>query len=342
MELKTTDQIREYLNSKNIPFNKVTELPGGSGNFIWRLESAGEPDSIIKHAEPYVKAAPTLPFPQERMDFEVKVIRLLNNTAVLRNTASQDSQDSSEDKSIVLPTVFYYDQERHILQINYAGPKTLKEAYQNPSLDIPACGSRIGAWLAKLHSLTRSTAIGKNEGAKIYRFAYQRLEKSLEDWGFDPALGARINNKYGVMLDTDDEMVCHGDCWPGNFIMSEDLNTLTVVDWEMTRRGCGATDIGQFLAEAYLLDFFQGGRGLAPSFLKSYKASSDITKSFAERAAVHFGVHASFWPTRVEWGSREQTLKVVQLGVEVLNRVEAQDWDWLRDSVLGDIFRDIE
>ena len=45
---------------------------------------------------------------------------------------------------------------------------------------------------------------------------------------------------------------------------------LSVVDWEITRRGIGATDVAQFAAEAYLLDRFCGGKGLLGAFVEAY------------------------------------------------------------------------
>ena len=113
----------------------------------------------------------------------------------------------------------------------------------------------------------------------------------------------------------------------------------------MAISGCGTLDVGQFAAEAYLLDFFRGGRDLTIGFLRSYTTNADMTKvvttDFAARVAVHFGTYLSFWPTRVAWGSREQTLALVRLGVEVLTRVEAQDWRWFDDSPLREVFIDI-
>ena len=114
----------------------------------------------------------------------------------------------------------------------------------------------------------------------MYRFGYRRLEGALKEMGFDGALGAQINDKYGAMLLTDNECVCHGDCWSGNILVSEDQSTLTIIDWEMTRRGCGATDVGQFAAEAYLLDVFKGSRGLMESFLQAYKKNTATSKEF--------------------------------------------------------------
>ena len=46
---------------------------------------------------------------------------------------------------------------------------------------------------------------------------------------------------------------------------------MAVVDWEMVRRGCGATDVGQFAAESWLLERFHGGRGLLGAFLGGYR-----------------------------------------------------------------------
>jgi hypothetical protein len=100
--------------------------------------------------------------------------------------------------------------------------------------------------------------------------------------------------------------LCHGDFWHGNVLLpagsEEDIlgvqshgeardkkadevgdpstvtaeaasayaPRLTVLDWEMSRRGNGATDVGQFAAEAWLLDTFRGGRGLLRAFLSGY------------------------------------------------------------------------
>lgn len=131
-------------------------------------------------------------------------------------------------------------------------------------------GRNLGIWLAGLHQKTQTTDIGDNKTAKsIYRFAYSHSAAALAKYGFDPSLGERINQEYGSLLSTDNECVCHGDFWPGNVLVNE--QSLTVVDWEMVRRGCGATDVGQFAAEASLLDRFRGGRGLMGAFLAGHQ-----------------------------------------------------------------------
>lgn len=109
--------------------------------------------------------------------------------------------------------------------------------------------------------------------------------------------------------------------------------TLTLVDWEMTRRGTGATDVGQFAAEAWLLDRFRGQRGLASAFLRSYVEAAKPSEEFLRRVVVHLGTHIAFWPTRVVWGSEEETREVVGIGKEVLEG--ALEGRWALEDVVG-------
>ena len=97
----------------------------------------------------------------------------------------------------------------------------------------------------------------------------------------------------------------------GNLLVSEDKTTLTVLDWETVRRGCGATDVGTFAAESFLLDTFRGNRGLVGHFLQAYRdgvGAEKLTLRFAERVAAHFGTHLGFW-IRNKWGSRRKQLE---------------------------------
>lgn len=93
----------------------------------------------------------------------------------------------------------------------YVGPRTLKEAYSDPKVDVQAYGRQLGAWLATLHSSTKAIDIGDNVTAKgIYRFAYNNLADTAQSFGLDSAIGERINEEYGSLLATDNDCVCHG------------------------------------------------------------------------------------------------------------------------------------
>lgn len=245
------------------------------------------------------------------------------------------------DDLVCAPQVYSHDAENHVLMLEDGGQRTLKAAYGDTALDVRAYGAGLGRWLAGLHRATAaSTDIGDNRAGKaVYRVAYSGLAGAAKAWGIDPTLSERVDREYGSLLQTDDECVCHGDFWPGNVLVSESGVKLMVVDWEMVRRGCGGTDVGQFAAEAWLLDRFRGGRGLLGAFLSGYKREvGGLSRGLAKRVAVHFGTHLAFWPTRVEWGSREETRECVLLGQEVMRKAVDEDWEWLESSVLKDLF----
>lgn len=228
------------------------------------------------------------------------------------------------------------------------GSRTLKSAYiKHDTLDVATLGKKIGNWLAHLHSSTlissHRAGFDNKVGKSVYRYCYQNLATALEANGFDHTLGERINEKYGSLLEEiDDVCVCHGDFWPGNIILSDHVEAkdrvLTVADWEMVRSGEGATDVGQFAAEAWLLDRFHGGRGLLNAFLKGYMDSRKLERDSAVRVAVQIGTHLGFWPTRVEWGSKEETKEIVGFGYRILKAVEDEDWDYLGRSDFGSLF----
>jgi thiamine kinase-like enzyme len=330
----TTDELRHYLNSKSIPAASVEALSGGTANYVWRITTLLGRSSIIKHAEPFVATNPGMKFPVERMGFEAKALREFSTLL-------------PEDEVVRLPALYHYDEEAHVLNIADGGSRTLKEAYSDEGVDVVGLGERIGKWLARFHASTTKEELRSqfnNAVAKaIYRYNYNNLSSTLQSQGLDGKLGERINEKYGALLATDDLTICHGDFWPGNILLSDHHSspeeiTLTVVDWEMIRNGNGVTDIGQFAAEAWLLDRFRGGRGLLDAFLKGYLELRKLGREDAVRVAVQFGTHISFWTTQVKWGTEEETKECVKYGSEVLKKVESGDWVWLRGAALGGLF----
>ena len=326
--ITNTEQLKAYLGKlgdTSLDLDSLQLLAGGSANFVWRLADRSGKSVIIKHAEPYVKTAPGLSFPVDRMDFEHKAM-----TSV--------SPLLDPNPVISVAEVYRYDSNNHILMIEDGGPRTLKEAYPDPALDISTLGKALGQWLAKMHQRTRQTAIGDNRTAKsIYRFAYTHLAGAMRQYDLDPSLAEQIDAQYGSLLQSDDECVCHGDFWPGNVLVN-DQGRLTMVDWEMVRRGCGATDVGQFAAEAHLLDRFRGGKGLRAAFLQGYGGSGELEDGFLRRIAIHMGVHLTFWPTRVSWGREHETKEIMKAGCELMSKgLNSQDTSWLAGSLLDEL-----
>lgn len=330
-EITNTEQLKAYLGhlgEAEIDLDSLQPLAGGSGNFVWRAVERSGKRIIIKHAEPFVKAAPDLSFSVDRMDFEHRTM-----------TTLPPLLDSSTLVSV--PEVYRNDSDSHVLMMEDGGDRTLKEAYIDPGLDIPAFGIALGRWLAGLHQRTKSAAIDNNQAAKsMYRFAYSRLGGALQKYDQNPSLAEQIDARYGSLLQTDDECICHGDFWPGNVLINEP-GRLSIVDWEMVRRGCGATDIGQFAAEAHLLDRFRGGRGLRAAFLRGYREVGTLDRKFVERVAVHMGVHLAFWPTRVSWGTEQETKDVVEVGYELMKGAMkgaiGDNESWLVGSLLDEL-----
>ncbi|KAF2457000.1 kinase-like domain-containing protein [Lineolata rhizophorae] len=318
----TTAQLREYLDASGVEYTSVAPLDGGTANFVWRFEYENGGTAIVKHAEPFVKDNRAIAFPAERMDVEAMVLSSL--PPVL---APADA--------VRMPAVHRYDAANHVLTMDDGGARTLKEAYT--SLDVKPFGDALGKWLASLHEATPEHDLGEggNLAARaIYRYSYAHLAGALEAFGQDVGLGGRVDSEFGSLLQSDDEVVCHGDFWPGNVLIGADCK-MTIVDWEMVRRGCGATDVAQFAAEAFLLDKFRGEKGLLPAFLSAYRAAAGKpSREFFKRVAIHFGTHVAFWPTRVRWGTREETAECVRLGAYVLQHALDDDWTWFEQGVL--------
>lgn len=328
MKITSTEQLEAYLKSTKaeIDLGSLEQLDGGFANFVWRgTDKCGE-KVIIKHAEPYVaKSRGYIGLSVDRMDFENKALDIL-------------PEQLGKNVSVHMPKVYHYDVENHVLIMADGGLRNLRVAYPDPSLDIQKVGSELGQWLAHLHQQTTVTDIGDNKTAKtIYCHAYDNLAKVFEEYGHDQSFGHRINEKYGsYLLQADDDTVCHGDFWPGNILLDGNQQ-LTIVDWEMVRRGCPATDVGQFAAEAYLLQHFSGGKGLLPAFLKGYRGDRRLDDNFLHRVGIHMGVHLSFWPARSRRGTEDETKSVIEFGYKFLHQAAGDDAEWMKDSLLKEL-----
>jgi Ser/Thr protein kinase RdoA (MazF antagonist) len=297
----------------------------GSANFLYRVKSTTGKTYILKHAEPFIKNNPSVAFPAERMDFEAGI---LLKVASLADNVVQPVQ------------ILEYDAAHHNLLMSDGGSGNLKAAYSDPELDMAAVGAYLGKWLASLHNSTADLQFGDNRVAKnIYRWSYNHLAEAQKKYDLDSTVGEEVNQKFGSLIATDDGSVCHGDFWTGNIIVKNNPLCLTVVDWEMSRRGNGATDVAQFAAEAWLLDRFRGARGLLDPFLEAYVRERPLSDKDMQRVFIHFGTHVSYWPTQVKWGSDQETEAVAKLGYEILSKAKDMDFDWLRKSELRKLFR---
>ena len=341
-ELTNEQGLRDYLNTNRSGISNVQLLSGGTANYVYRATRHDGSESIFKHAAPYLHINKSFAFDPTRMDYEAQVLGNLSSSA------------SPLPASLTCPNVhavrlLSYDKEPKLLEIEDGGSRNLKDAYTDTTLAMPRIGEELATWLAVLHTCSQKmplalpgqTTNNNPIAVNIYRHSYKNLHVALSQFGHDPQLAHQTNEEFGSLLETDDECICHGDFWPGNVLVRPKENgsaDLTIVDWEMVRRGTSATDVGQFAAEAFLLDRFRGGRGLLAAFLTSYIAARGdanvLGKTWLRRMAVHWAVHVAFWPTRVEWSDSEGTKQLVDIGVGVLESVVSGDWDKVMESSL--------
>ncbi|KAF2659051.1 kinase-like protein [Lophiostoma macrostomum CBS 122681] len=344
--LTTESGLAAYLTNQSVPYTSITLLTGGTANYVFRVTLSNNKTLIYKHAEPYLSSSTSFAFDPTRMDYENRVLEIL---PPLLHAQLPESKVHAVSRNS-------YDQAAKLLCIEDGGDRNLKVAYEDPELDVEIVGKELAKWAAALHTCSTGTSLSLTDaesgdlkannpvGIHIYRHSYRGLHTALSEYGYDAEFGGYINEQYGSLLATDNECVCHGDLWPGNVLVKFDKDAesevqLTIVDWEMTRRGTSATDVAQFAAEAFLLDRFWGGRGFLPVFLDAYvearhERGVSVGKEWVRRMAVHWAVHIAYWPTRVEWVDREGRQKLVDIGVKVLKAAVDDDWEKLKVSEL--------
>jgi thiamine kinase-like enzyme len=348
----------QYLVDEGSYPETIQLLPGGS-DYVFRVSFQYGKTSIFKHADPNLGNSNSFAFDARRLDYEAAIV---NTIATIE----------SPELVVCAAEFFEYDSQYKLLNIADGGQHTLKDNYKSLVLNMREIAFDLGKWLCTLHSVSRSMFIGVpwqnfTLGAAnnnpipecIYRHTYNNLHFALTKYGHNTQLAAEINEKFGSLLATDNECLCQGDFCPENILMrSTDphfnvhnsgrrLPDLTIVDWQLSRQGSSATDVGQFAAEAFFLDRFRGAGHLCVNFLDAYvlarrwaeaEGAEPIGRAWIKRMAVHWAVHVAYWATEVEWTDQKGTQKLIDIGVGILEAVLADDWESLERSVL---FRDV-
>lgn len=380
-DLTTEEGFSAYLKSTGVNHSSIKLLEGGTANYVYRVAlSAGE-SIIYKHAASYLHSNPAFSFDQIRMDYEAHILSMLPALLHPHNPVSSVHPVALHHYSRAEKILCVADGGSLHLKAAYTEP-SLNIPRIGAELGtwlaaLHKCTSH--ASLSLIPGSKDDLKANNATGVKIYRYAYTNLstavaqyrtpEPELRDQTHasptrDVDLAREIDDEYGSRLEHDNECVCHGDFWPGNILLrsplprpsgadptvSSEANAdveLTVVDWELVRRGTSATDVAQFCAEAFLLDRFRGGRGLRAAFLNAYiGAKMDqegegeiLGANWVRRVAVHWGVHVAFWPTRVEWTGSEGTRGLVDIGVNVLRAVQEGN---MEELLAKDLFEGVD
>lgn len=105
------------------------------------------------------------------------------------------------------------------------------------------------------------------------------------------------------------------------------INKVYIVDWEIARHGIPGLDVGQFCAKMELFIMFkpqcaQSAKEGTAAFLSAYKEAGsrreDEMAELMRRMIVHIGAHLVAWPSRIHWGTVEDTRRSVKEGVKLL------------------------
>ena len=348
--------ISEYLASHPAYISSLS-LEGGVSNFLYRLTKKDGSTVILKHAEPYAAFDKTWSHSIERIECE--------QAALTSIPAALLSALPTSPGAVEIPKLISYDHQEHNIIMSDCGTAAtdLHTAFPNLSrVSRVDCGRRLGQWLAALHKCTAidKTAFSGNVVAQDRKGMDQRisllsaglpiassgtgtpLEIALERQEFtqllEPFVVAVTTAKSGS--------VTHGDFWPGNVMVSppHDPNTkelLAIIDWESVRLGTGASDVGVFAAEAWLLCHFHSisanativqpeDFGMLNVFLENYlKTVGSVTEQFVREAILQFAINLS-----VGRGGSQMMLPVKKFGVEIVKLAAKQGRNWQRE-VLG-------
>ena len=270
-----------------------------------------------------------------------------------------------------------YDRDIKLLCTEDGGDRNLKDAYKDLSLaEVQEIGTELGKWLVKLHGTTPLSYVSGDDekrnnpvGVAIAGYTYQRLVGTVNSycdnfetgrlsnealaehmkpydetrWRADK-LSKRAGELVGNRMAKTRRSVCHGDFWPGNIMLRSNISSkgsshiLTVLDWELTRIGNSATDIGQFAAEATILDLLNGNNyqsGLCAAFIRAYFktsavgiGSSETIYAWMTQIAIHYAVHLIVWPSiAVHWAPKEDAPSFCVHGFTVLKDALSQTPD---------------
>ncbi|KZM19344.1 uncharacterized protein EKO05_0002958 [Ascochyta rabiei] len=345
-DLTKLEDVKNYLREIS-PDDTEFELhvvSGGTANYVYRFIETGGYSEIFKHAAGHLASDPACTLDPERMDYEASILGKLSEENACHCTIAKDSETPKiKNTHVHVVKVGFYKRDIKFLNLEDGGSKNLKDAYLELSAeDVRIIGTELGKWLAGLHGKTPTNYVSStapdrennNTAITVCRYSYRNLPAVLSHYGYDAELGHKINNYFGGLIEQDEECICHGDFWPGNVLLRSDVpgtgpHILTVIDWEMVRIGNSATDVGQFAAEAFLLDKFHGNKGLHAAFIRAYFKSSAVSYGDREiiypwmtRVAIHFAVHIAFWPSRkVHWTDGEDTEDLIGTAVVILQDI---------------------
>ncbi|KAF9426814.1 hypothetical protein BGZ94_005972 [Podila epigama] len=378
MDLTTEDGLLQYLNARDETrgIAALERLSGGSANYVYRgtipelhSDMFDERQTVIvKHSADHVATYKEMALFVDRMSFEHTVYTIVANATDHKSSSTDKEDETIETTYAKVPRVLYWDQKNNVAVLEDAGKNSthlkgfISSLTQPPSLNLSkVIANSLGEFLARLHlyghrhrSELYPSRMTNKEGVSLsreilYDQVPKRLNKHLQDLPqSDLDVVTLATNWGGNRLMNEPETLAHGDFWPGNMLIDTttgegndiSLKHLFIVDWELSRYGPAAMDVGQFMAEALSLNKYRHPcEELSTGFLEAYcKTYGDrLTTTDLKTAIIHCGGHFISWTAFTGWFKEDddhqaKTREIMLIGVEYIKRAWAEDWSWIRQE----------
>jgi len=253
---------------------------------------------ILKHAQPYIKVNPAVPFPLTRLAIEAAAMRSV--PVWMNRTVSSDT--SISQLNINVSTIYNYDATHHFLCMSDGGRRTLKGAFVSLKHQHPSIGRRLGTWLARLQSSTLVTddttaeampdpIFTNNAAAELAaEFPYRNIRRAMCNLGMaEERIQAmeELAGIYNTMITARAKesgtataaCICHGD-----FLLTNVLVADIDVDFEgsnnsSTNSTSGETQIARIQPILTVIDW-------ELAHLSPFRGASDVGQLAAEIAAM--------------------------------------------------------
>ncbi|KAG0063213.1 hypothetical protein BGZ89_010058 [Linnemannia elongata] len=377
MDFETEAGILQYLRShdKTRGIVAVKKLSGGNANYVYRGTIAepsadlfgGRSTVVIKHAAGHSASQRQMALYTDRMVFEQTVLGIVADASDNKNNNSKEDEHI-ETANVKVPRVLYWDHENNVVIQEDAGITSthlkgfISSLAQPPSPRLAKeIGSSLGEFIARLHlyGFRHRSELYPNKMANTEALSLSRLilydqfpkaaSKYMEDQPqFDRDVIDLASKWGGDRLMNEPETLAHGDFWPGNFLVDSAtgegneiaIKSIYIVDWEMSRYGPAAMDLGQFIAEAFSLNKYRHPcEEIMTSFLEAYcKIYGDrLTTTDLKTAVIHCGAHLMSWTPYTGWFKEDddhdaKSKEITLIGAEFVKHAWIEDWAWVRQE----------
>ncbi|KAL7811412.1 kinase-like domain-containing protein [Trichoderma gracile] len=345
------DAVRRELNGTGYAVSALEPLTGGTANFIYRARLQnplpdGSTEVVLKHGEAYVAQHPDFKLQMVRCHIEEEGLRLLSRLPAVVSSMFQ----------VRTPKLHHFNpnsctqiQEYVTDAVNLKYYALTQFRAPTSAVVRPRClelGRDLGRWLREFHAWSDKPeqqdlreVFARNADMRNIK-KYINYDQLLARVSMFPSLLEECKDVLqqivamatSELADDSKLAAIHGDFWTGNVLLPnaafDDAQQVPVrvIDWEMAQVGVRAEDMGQFIAELWLLKLYKdidGALWIINGFAEGYgKADANFTF----RVLIHIGAHLiCFGSTTPGWGTSEQGQKIVKDGRDVLLNAWSRD-----------------